>query len=1463
MVGHTFVRVLGAGLAVLTVAAARVQGGPVQSIVFVSDRTGDKEIWRMDSDGTGLVQLTFNPGVDAEPVPSPDGEWIAYVSGAGNPPSGPGECAETDIWIMRADGREARRLTFYETAYTHQPAWSPDGLKLAFVRECDGRHLGEVPVDLSEPACDLASGVARYDLEYHSTGTHLLYTRDNSGAGWWDIWRMEIGPGPCDNRGEERLTSWSHSLGGAYSHDGNRIAYIRAHRSVSQVRVMNSHGAGNTPLWDNSAIAYDGWGQATWSPEGGKVAVSVYPSRYPGVPEFDSFVQVLDALTGDEIYRVSDGRNTFAFESGYYRDRHFVAANMVWSSDGTKLVFMSDRDGNWQIYTMNPDGTEQVNLTNSSAWDGDAAWFSAAGLIGEGACCVDSVCSATTQGTCEADGGVYQGDGTLCSEIECPGEPVTINVSVTGEVGDFARDLLVSWEGAPGSTLDSVTINGHDVTPYIEFASENIAYVPAILFWDSSTISVEVGLWVGPELVEAARELDVQVVLSQYTEWASRMPWDFMATILEEEWPDDLTEPLRFLDYAVFLNDSWTAIGDEDWVSLYDAVFGQALSALYGGPAYFVLDLGAEFMILRPNRDMFTEEEYEALMEQGILGMTALVFTYGVADLHEYIALGWAPDGSWHSPGLYLPPIIGAPYRNIEEDLVALAGTYSELEDQINDWLDQLLQIILHSPASIEIVDPIGRTFSSGSSSIPFTFFRAIDESLPDDPVEHFYIYEPEPGMYQVFVSPDPDAQADEMVTLNAKLYGEQIVLLDHVPVADLPTAPLLIEVSEPGEPIPTIHVDDDAPLGGDGTTWSTAYKYLQDALAVATGGDEVHVAGGTYKPDMDEGGNATPCDRSATFQLISGVTLYGGYAGLGDAGNPDQRDIEVYETVLSGDLEGDDGPDFQNNDDNSYHVVIGSGTDNTGILEGFTITGGNADGSYPNERGGGMYSQGGTPTVTHCTFIGNTATCCGGGIWGGGGTLVITGCTITGNMANDGGGLAECDGPISHSEITDNEAWTHGGGLFACDGTIEHCTIADNRADWGGGLRDCDGPIEYCRITGNRSGNNGGGLDESDGPISNCTVAGNHAGGWGGGFARCDGPISNCTITANTAGGNGGGLAECNGAITHCEIRDNVADYDGGGLAYCGDRIDSCKIVGNHAGRSGGGLHHCGAGITHCTIAENSAGINGGGLDACSGTIEGCTITGNVAGNVGGGLNFCHGTINNCLIAGNRANRGGGLDECDGIINNCTITENWALSSGGGLSWCNWIISNCIIRGNIQGNPPVPNQVENSAPPVYSCIDDCDPEFVVPGSWSPIPPYPWAEGDYHLSPASPCIDAGNNTLVPSDTLDLNDDGDASEPTPLDLGGNSRFVDDCLMDDTGLGDPAVVDMGAYEYQRNDMDDDGDVDLRDFAGFQRCFTGPEPDDPGAVVPGCEDFDADCDDDVDIDDFAMFHFTVAHP
>ena len=109
------------------------------------------------------------------------------------------------------------------------------------------------------------------------------------------------------------------------------------------------------------------------------------------------------------------------------------------------------------------------------------------------------------------------------------------------------------------------------------------------------------------------------------------------------------------------------------------------------------------------------------------------------------------------------------------------------------------------------------------------------------------------------------------------------------------------------------IYVDDDAALGGDGLSWETAYCFLQDGLADAEDANkpvEIRVAHGIYKPDLGSG--QIKGDRFASFDLISRVTLKGGYAGsdgFGSDGRLDSsaRDFEKFETILSGDLGGND----------------------------------------------------------------------------------------------------------------------------------------------------------------------------------------------------------------------------------------------------------------------------------------------------------------------------------------------------------------------------------------------------------------------------------------------------------------------------------------------------------------------------------------------------------------------------
>ncbi len=253
-------------------------------------------------------------------------------------------------------------------------------------------------------------------------------------------------------------------------------------------------------------------------------------------------------------------------------------------------------------------------------------------------------------------------------------------------------------------------------------------------------------------------------------------------------------------------------------------------------------------------------------------------------------------------------------------------------------------------------------------------------------------------------------------------------------------------------------HVDADAPGANIGRNWTDAFHYLQDALAAAAPGDKIKVAEGTYKPDM--GGDQTPGDQAATFSLIDDVVIEGGYGGFGEP-DPDARDIEGYETILSGDLQGNDGPNFTNNADNSHHVVRAVISGGGAVLDGFTVTAGNAVGVAPSGQGGGIYIGNGSPVLINCTFIRNKAV--RGGAASNSNSSAddpsFISCKFIGNLADGPGGAMESQGgqpSLTSCVISGNVSTGSGGGLFnmgQSDAVMTNCTLSGNSAVNGGGI--------------------------------------------------------------------------------------------------------------------------------------------------------------------------------------------------------------------------------------------------------------------------------------------------------------------------------------------------------------------------------------------------------------------------
>jgi predicted outer membrane repeat protein len=372
------------------------------------------------------------------------------------------------------------------------------------------------------------------------------------------------------------------------------------------------------------------------------------------------------------------------------------------------------------------------------------------------------------------------------------------------------------------------------------------------------------------------------------------------------------------------------------------------------------------------------------------------------------------------------------------------------------------------------------------------------------------------------------------------------------------------------------IYVKASASGLNKGTSWTNAYKSLQSALGFAVSGDQIWVAAGTYKPT---GGT----NRAVSFTLKNGVAVYGGFAGTETSLS--QRNITANVTILSGDI-----GTAVTKSDNSYHVVNGGTTDNTAILDGFTITAGNANGfSYPQYLGGGIFNAFIGPTMRNLVLSGNSAGD-GGGMYilnNIGSNAIVTNVTFSANSATNGGGL-DISGYATLTNVTfnNNSAIGYGGGIQNYGGgalTLVNVVFKGNSAANGGGMQN----------------------DQSSATLSDVSFSGNSASLQGGGIYNytSNPTLKSVTFNSNLASNNGGGMYNENSSptLTNATFSGNSAT-NGGGMENYNTSSATLKNVTfkSNSASNGGGMYNYSSSptLTNATFSGNTASLDGAGMD-------------------------------------------------------------------------------------------------------------------------------------------------------------------------------------------------------------------------------------------------------------------------
>ncbi len=317
------------------------------SIVFVSRRDGNAELYRVRPTGAGLRRLTSSPATEDFTGPlSPDGREMATVTRHAYTP----RLRLTQVVVRPLAGGAARGVG-PRALRLRSPAWSRDGRWIVFESDSASfRDLYRVSRDGTTLQRLTDDPEGNYAPEASPTGEWVVFGSSRTMDGL-QLFRMRP-----DGSAQERLTRLPRDHWGArWSSDGRRLAFVSDRGGAERLWVMDADGGSQRRLTSADTLPNTVEAQPAWSPaDPDRIAYAV---RRLGEP---ARIRVQD-VGGRRVREVRTGRTG-------------GDDTPVWSSDGGYLVFTSTRDGDPELYLARADGTRPTRLTRAPGADFDAVW---------------------------------------------------------------------------------------------------------------------------------------------------------------------------------------------------------------------------------------------------------------------------------------------------------------------------------------------------------------------------------------------------------------------------------------------------------------------------------------------------------------------------------------------------------------------------------------------------------------------------------------------------------------------------------------------------------------------------------------------------------------------------------------------------------------------------------------------------------------------------------------------------------------------------------------------------------------------------------------------------------------------------------------------------------------------------------------------------------------------------------